>query len=36
MKKILVFFSIALELITGCSTNMNTPTAKVEEFLSKY
>ena len=36
MKKILVLFSIALVLITGCSTNMNTPTAKVEEFLSKY
>ena len=36
MKKILVLFSIALVLITGCSTNMNTPTAKDEEFLSKY
>lgn len=36
MKKvILVIFSVTLFLV-GCSTNTNTPTSKVEEFMSKY
>ncbi len=35
MKKLFVVL-IGLLAFTGCSTNMNTPTAKVEEFLGKY
>lgn len=36
MKKVLVLFSLILILVTGCGTNMATPTKKVEEFLGKY
>ena len=35
MKKIVILF-ISLIIITGCSKNINTPTSKVEEFLSRY
>ena len=36
MKKFyLVLFTIVL-FLSGCSTNTNTPTSKVEEFMSKY
>ena len=35
MKKILIGLSLLL-LITGCTSTMNTPTKKVEEFLGKY
>ncbi len=36
MKKLLIVLSLILVLMTGCGTNMGTPTAKVEEFLGKY
>lgn len=36
MKKIVLFASIFLVLLTGCGNMMNTPTKKVEEFLSNY
>ena len=36
MKKILIYLSLFILLITGCTNNMNTPTKKVEEFLGKY
>ncbi len=36
MKKLLILFSLILVFITGCGTNMGTPTNKVEEFLGKY
>lgn len=36
MKKIFMLFSLILILVTGCGTNMSTPTKKVEEFLGKY
>ena len=35
MKKILSIFTLLL-LVVGCGNMMNTPTKKVEEFLSKY
>ena len=35
MKKILSIFALLL-LVVGCGNMMNTPTKKVEEFLSKY
>ena len=35
MKKILLVL-LCLFTLTACGTKMNTPTAKVEEFLSKY
>ena len=35
-KKIIIFSSLLLLLLTGCGNNMNTPTEKVEEFLGKY
>ena len=36
MKKFyLVLFTIVL-FLSGCSTNTNTPTSKIEEFMSKY
>lgn len=36
-KKIIVFLSLLVLCMTGCSmNNMNTPTGKVEEFLGKY
>ena len=35
MKKIIVSV-LALFLLVGCGNMMNTPTKKVEEFLSKY
>ena len=34
--KRVVFLSLILFLIAGCGNMMNTPTKKVEEFLSKY
>ena len=34
-KKIIIFGSILLLLFTGCTTN-NSPSKKVEEFMSKY
>ena len=34
--KRIVFLSLILFLIAGCGNMMNTPTKKVEEFLSKY
>ena len=36
MKKILVIISILFLCGCGCSTIMNTPTKKVEEFFGKY
>lgn len=36
MKKVLLVFSLILLFMTGCGTDMGTPTAKVEEFLGKY
>ena len=36
MKKIIVILLAVLFLITGCNTNLNTPTKRVEEFFSKY
>lgn len=36
MKKLLIIFSLLLVTLTGCGTNMGTPTKKVEEFLGKY
>lgn len=36
MKKILIYLSLFILLITGCTNNMDTPTKKVEEFLGKY
>ena len=36
MKKIFLVLLLSLFIFTGCGTNMNTPTAKVEEFLGKY
>lgn len=36
MKKIFIILLIGIFIVTGCGNNMNTPTAKVEEFLSKY
>ncbi len=36
MKKIFLVLLGSLFIFTGCGTNMNTPTAKVEEFLGKY
>lgn len=36
MKKVLLIFSLCLLFMTGCGTDMGTPTAKVEEFLGKY
>lgn len=36
MKKIVLFVSVFLVLLTGCGNMMNTPTKKVEEFLSNY
>lgn len=36
MKKLLVVFLLSILIITGCEGTMNTPTSKVEEFLSKY
>lgn len=36
MKKLALFASIFLVLLTGCGNMMNTPTKKVEEFLSNY
>lgn len=35
-KKLIVFLSLLVMFMSGCSNNMNTPTAKVEEFLGKY
>lgn len=35
-KKIIVFLSLLVMLMTGCGNNMNTPTGKVEEFLGRY
>lgn len=35
-KKIIVFLSLLVMLVTGCGNNMNTPTGKVEEFLGRY
>jgi len=34
--KHIIFLSLILFLIVGCGNMMNTPTKKVEEFLSKY
>lgn len=34
--KIVVCFGFLLIFLAGCSTSMNTPTSKVEEFLGKY
>lgn len=34
--KIIFCFCFLLLFMTGCSTTMNTPTAKVEEFFGKY
>ena len=36
MKKIIIMGSIMMLLLTGCNMNMNSPSKKVEEFLSKY
>lgn len=37
MKKIFIALSVIfLLLVSGCSTTLNTPSDKVEEFLSKY
>ena len=36
MKKIFLVLLLSLFIFTGCGTNMNTPTGKVEEFLGKY
>ena len=36
MKKIFIALVLGLFIFTGCGNNMNTPTAKVEEFLTKY
>lgn len=36
MKKIILVLLGSLFIFTGCGTKMNTPTAKVEEFLGKY
>lgn len=36
MKKIFVILLLGIFLLVGCGNNMNTPTGKVEEFLSKY
>ena len=36
MKKILGIFLLSLVFVTGCNMSMNTPTAAVEQYLSKY
>ena len=36
MKKLILFATMIMVLATGCGNMMNTPTKKVEEFLSKY
>lgn len=36
MKKLILFATVIIVLATGCGNMMNTPTKKVEEFLSKY
>ncbi len=36
MKKILVAIFLVLAVATGCTTSSNTPTERVEEFMSKY
>ena len=38
MKKLrkVLFIFVILFLVVGCGNMMNTPTKKVEEFLSKY
>ena len=34
--KVIVCIGFLLIFLAGCSTSMNTPTSKVEEFLGKY
>lgn len=34
--KVILCFGFLLLFLAGCSTTMNTPTSKVEEFLGKY
>lgn len=36
MKKLAIFFMGLFLLVTGCTSLMNTPTDKVEEYLDKY
>ena len=36
MKKIFLVLLLSLFIFTGCGNKMNTPTARVEEFLGKY
>ena len=36
MKRIIACIIISLLFITGCDNTINTPTSKVEEYLSKY
>lgn len=36
MKKIFLTIIMFLIVVTGCTTTMNTPTKRVEEFMSKY
>jgi len=36
MKKLITILLVSIFLVAGCDNTMNTPTSKVEEFLSKY
>ena len=36
MKKIFIILLISMSILTGCGTNMNSPTSAVENYLKKY